>query len=80
LLQVAVSQCDFGEANSLYAVLEGVIAAASPVNGTLLQGYDVGRDNQTMVGAAVVEIEKEMRYLFVAHDSGTIAKVIGNFA
>lgn len=45
------------------------------MNGTLLQGYYGGGEGQTMLGAAVVEMEEGIRYLYVAQDSGTVVKV-----
>lgn len=41
------------------------------MNCTLLQGYD----GQTMLGAAVVEMEEGIHYLYVAQEHGIIIKV-----
>lgn len=45
----------------------------NPVTGTLLQGYS--GDEGTMVGAAVLEVEEGIQYLYVAQNNGTIVKV-----
>ena len=71
LLQVSNSECDFGKGNSLHAIPEHTLAGSTPVNCTMLQGYD----GQTVLDATVFDMEEGIQYLYVAQDHGVIVKV-----
>lgn len=69
-----MSECDFGAGNfhrGLHGA--GVIAVSNPVIGRMLQGFD---EDLAMVGAAVLEVEQEIQYLYTAQANGVIIKVI----